>query len=116
MILASRQAGRQTDRQVATQAGRHVGRQAGRQAVRQVASVAETGFSHRLTAYKIVGHFFGLPYLNISVDNHVKNTFFIISNISAPCPHVQLRGRTVIKKLLTFFGPWGRDRSLSTPC
>ena len=25
-----------------------------------IAPVAETGFSHRLTAYKMVGHFFGL--------------------------------------------------------
>ena len=31
-----------------------------------VAPVAKTGFSHRLTAYKFVGHFFGLSYLNIS--------------------------------------------------
>ena len=27
-------------------------------------------------------------------------SFFRISNISVPCPHAQLRGRTVIKKLL----------------
>ena len=25
-------------------------------------------------------------------------------------------GRTVIKKLWTFFGPWGRDRCQSPPC
>ena len=42
--------------------------------------------------------------------------FFRISNISVPCPHAQLRGRTIIKKLWTFFGPWGRDRSQSPPC
>ena len=41
--------------------------------------VAETGFSHRLTAYKIVGHFFGLSYLNISGDNQVENSFFLES-------------------------------------
>ena len=41
---------------------------------------------------------------------------FFISNISVPCPHAQLKGRTVIKKLWTFFGPWGRDRSRSPPC
>ena len=29
-----------------------------------LAPVAETGFSHRLTAYKIVGHFFGLSYIS----------------------------------------------------
>ena len=45
-----------------------------------------------------------------------KIVFFRISNISVPCPHAQLRGRTVIKKLWTFFGPWGRDRSQSPPC
>ena len=40
------------------------------------APVAETGFSHRLTAYKIVGHFFGLSYLYISRHNEVENCFF----------------------------------------
>ena len=34
------------------------------------------GFSHRLTAYKIVGHFFGLSYRKISGSNQVKNSFF----------------------------------------
>ena len=62
---------------------------------------AEIGFSQRLTAYKIVGHYFGLSYLNISGNNKVENIFFRISNISVPCPHAQLRGRTVIKKLWT---------------
>ena len=32
----------------------------------KLAPVAETGLSHRLTAYKIVGHFYGLSYLKIS--------------------------------------------------
>ena len=73
-------------------------------------------FSHRLTAYKIVGHFFGLSYRKISGSNQVKNSFFRISNISVLCPHAQLRGRKVIKKLWTFFGPWGRDRFQSPPC
>ena len=40
-----------------------------------VAPVAETGFSHRLTAYKIVGHFFGLSYREISLYNQVENSF-----------------------------------------
>ena len=80
----------------------------------RIAPVAETGFSHRLTAYKIVGHFFRLSYRKISRSYHVKNSFFRISNISVPCPHAQLRGRTVIKKLWTFLGPWGRDRSVTT--
>ena len=41
--------------------------------------MAETGFSHRLTAYKIVGHFFGLSYRKISGSNQVKNIFFLES-------------------------------------
>ena len=42
-----------------------------------VAPVAETGFSHRMTAYKFVGHFFGLSYLNISGNmDQVENCFF----------------------------------------
>ena len=41
--------------------------------------VAETGFSHRLTAYKIMGHFFGLSYRKISGNNQVKNCFFLES-------------------------------------
>ena len=78
--------------------------------------MAETGFSHRLTAYKIVGHFFGLSYRKI-LGSIIRSKigFFRISNISAPCPHGQLRGRTVIKQLWTFFGPLGRDRSQSPP-
>ena len=62
-----------------------------------------------------MGHFFGLSYREISGSNQVKNSFFRISNISVPCPHAQLRGGTVNKKLWTFFGPWGRDRSQSPP-
>ena len=39
-----------------------------------------------------------------------------ISNISVTCPHAQATGRTVIKKLWIFFGPWGWDRSQTPPC
>ena len=82
-----------------------------------VASVAETGFSHRLNVYKIIRLFFGLSYLNISVNNQVENSFFFrISNISVPCPHADLRGRTIIKKLWIFSRPWGRHHSQSPPC
>ena len=81
-----------------------------------IAPVTETGFSHRLTAYKIVRHFFGLSYQKISGNNQVKNIFFRISNISVPCPHAQLTARTLIEKLWTFFRPWDRDRSQSPPC
>ena len=72
-----------------------------------VAPVVGTGFSRRLTPYKIVGHFFGRSY---------KIVFFGISNISITCPHAQLIFRTVIKKLRSFFGPSGRDCSQSPPC
>ena len=80
------------------------------------APVAETGFSHILTVYKLVGHFFGLSYRKTWGSNQVKISFFRISNISAPCPHAQFRGSTVFKKLWTFFGPWDWDRSQSPPC
>ena len=86
------------------------------QARLELAPVPETGFSYRLTAYKSMGHFFGLSYLNISGNNQFKNIFFRISSILVTCPHAQLRGRTVNKKLWTFFGPWGRARSQSPPC
>ena len=33
-----------------------------------LAPVAETGFSHILTQYKVVGHFFGLSYLSLGVE------------------------------------------------
>ena len=81
-----------------------------------IAPVAETGFSLKLTAYKIVGHFFGLSYRKISGSNQVKNCFFRIINISVPCLHAQLRSGTVIKKLWTFFRTRGRDHSRSPPC
>ena len=68
-----------------------------------VAPVAETGFSHRLTAYKIVGHFFERSYRKISGSDQVKNSFFfLISNISVPCPHAQLRGRSHYKVMNIF--------------
>ena len=41
-----------------------------------LAPVAKTGFSHRLTAYKIVEPFSGLSYRKISGSNQVKNIFF----------------------------------------
>ena len=71
-------------------------------------AVADTGFSHRLTANKI------------SLEGHIgkyrriirsKIFFFRVSNILAPCPHAQLRGRKVIKRLWTCFGPCVRDHS-----
>ena len=39
---------------------------------REIAPVAETGFSHRLTVYKIVGYFFVLSYRNITGNNQVE--------------------------------------------
>ena len=74
--------------------------------------VAKTSFSHILTAYKIVRHFFGQSYLNISWNNRVGNTFFRISIISVPCSHAQLRGRTVIKSY-GHFSDLGVETALS---
>ena len=54
-------------------------------------------------------------YLNIS-EWSGQTHFFRIINIPIPCPHAQLRGRTVIEKLWPFFGPLGRDPSQSPPC
>ena len=62
-----------------------------------LAAVAGIGVSHRLTSYKTV--------------IFEENTFFWISNILAKMSHAQLISHTVIKKLWTFFRPWGRDRS-----
>ena len=62
---------------------------------------------------RVIGPLGHLSYRKISGSNQVKNSFFRISNISVPCPHAQLRSRTVIKKLWTFFGHCGRDRSQS---
>ena len=45
-----------------------------------------------------------------------SNLFFRINDISITCPHDQLTGRTVIKKLWVFFRTWGPDRSQSSPC
>ena len=75
--------------------------------------MAKTSFSHILTAYKVVGHFFGQSYLNISWNNQVGNTFFRISIISAPCPHAQLRGRTAIKKSYGHVSDLGVEIALS---
>ena len=46
------------------------------------------GFSHKLTPYKIVGHFSGRSYLDLALANKVENSFLIN-----------------FKKLLTFFRP-----------
>ena len=61
-------------------------------------------FIHGITAYKIVGNFFGLSYRKISGSNQVKNVFIRTSNISVPCPHAQLRGRTVITDIFRTLG------------
>ena len=70
--------------------------------------MAETGLSHRLTAYKIAGHFFGLSYLNISGNNQVENISLRISNILVLCPHAQLRVRSHWKVMDIFrtLGSW----------
>ena len=52
-----------------------------------LAQMAETGVSHRLTTYKIVGHFFGLSYQKISGSNQV-NFFFLESVTFQFHPHM----------------------------
>ena len=71
--------------------------------------------SHRLTAYKIVGHFFGLSYqiMNISGNNQGENSFFRISNISLPSPHAHLRGGTQALKSYGHFSDLGVEIALS---
>ena len=58
--------------------------------------------SHRLTPYKIVGHLFRRSYLTLVPEESGRKYFITIINISDPCPHAQLRGRTIIKNLWTF--------------
>ena len=67
-------------------------------------TVAETGFSHRLSLYKIEAHLFGRSYLRLLFEYSGRFFFFRINDISITCPHDQLTGRTVIKKLWIFFG------------
>ena len=82
---------------------------------RPVAPVAATGFSHRLTAYKIVRHFFGLSYRKISGSNQVKIVF--LESVTFQF-HARMLSSEVAQSLKSyvFFGPWCRDRSQSPPC
>ena len=78
--------------------------------------MAETGFS-QIDRVQNRGTFLWTVIKKDFRSNYqVTNSFFRISSISVPCPHAQLKGRTVNWKLWTFFGPWGRDRSQSQPC
>ena len=43
-----------------------------------------------------------LSYLNRSGNNQVENSFLRISNISVPCPHAQLSGRTQVQSLKSY--------------
>ena len=68
-------------------------------------------FSHRLTAYKIVGHFFGLPYLNKSGNNQVDNIFFQF--------HARMLSSEVAQSLKSYghfsdFGGWDRSQGVTT--
>ena len=47
----------------------------------------DTGFSHRLTPYKIVGPFFGRSYLRLVLKYSGRKYHFRIRNISVTCPH-----------------------------
>ena len=63
-------------------------------------------FSHRLHPLENVGHFFGRSYIRFGL---VWSVCVRISNITAT---FHLICRDVVKKLWTFFGPWG---SISPP-
>ena len=47
-----------------------------------LAPVAETGFSHRLTTYKIVGHFFGLSYRKISGSIIIRSKIVFLESVT----------------------------------
>ena len=76
--------------------------------------MAETGFSHRLTAYKIVGHFFGLSYLNISGNNQVD--FFLRISIILFPPACSAQRSHSHQKVMDIFRTLGRYRCQSPPC
>ena len=51
-----------------------------RQARYSLAPLAETGFNYRLTAYKIVEHFFGLLYLDTS--GIIRSKIFFLESVT----------------------------------
>ena len=76
-----------------------------------VAPVAETGFNHRLIAYKFVGHFFGLSHRGI-----IRSKIVFLESVTFQSHARMLSSQVaqVNKKLWTLFGLWGRDSSWVT--
>ena len=74
--------------------------------------MAETGLSHRLTAYKIVGHFYGLSYLKISGNNQVENIF--LESVTFQF-HARMRSSEVAQSLKSYehFSDHGVETALS---
>ena len=74
--------------------------------------MCETGLSHRLTEYKIVGHFHGLPYLKISGNNQVKNIF--LESVTFQF-HARMRSSEVAQSLKSYghFSDHGVETALS---
>ena len=66
------------------------------------ASPSGTLFQPKIDRVQNRGTFLWTVIYQYSGNNQVENSFFRISNISVPCPHAQLRCRTVSKKLWTF--------------
>ena len=69
-------------------------------------------YSHRLTAYKIVGNFFGLS------SREKSRKIFFLESVTFQF-HVRMLSSKVtqsLKSYKTFFELWGRDRSQSPPC
>ena len=73
--------------------------------------MAETGFSHRLATYKIVGNFFGLSYRKYR--GVIRSKLGFLESVTFQS-HARMLSSEVAK-LWTFFGPWGRDSSQSPP-
>ena len=74
--------------------------------------VGETGLSHRLTVYKIVGHFYGLSYLKISGNNRVENIF--LESVTFQF-HARMRSSEVAQSLKSYghFSDHGVETALS---
>ena len=73
--------------------------------------VGETGLGHRLTAYKIVGHFYGLSYLKIS---GIIRSIFFLESVTFQF-HARMRSSEVAQSLKSYrhFSDHGVETALS---
>ena len=70
----------------------------------RLAPVAETGFSHRLTVYKFVGHFFGLAYLNQGI---IRSKIFFLESET-----IQLNARMLSSEVAQSLNSYGHFSEL----